>query len=240
METLLLVLITFIASFVGTLTGFGSSVIMLPIVVMIYPLSIALLYVGLIHLCADLWKVILFRQNIKWKIVFTFGVPGFFASILGAIFALTIPTGILTQLIGFVLIAYVALMFLKPKFVIPAQSNYLATGGLISGLMAGLLGIGGPARSMFLTGFNLEKHMYLFVSGVTALFIDVVRLFVYHNGGITIPNRLWQSLLFLIPISFIAARFAKIYVDKINQNQFRKIIFVFLLIIGLKLVFLPN
>jgi uncharacterized protein len=230
-ETLLLIVLTFIASFIGTLTGFGSSTIMLPIVVMIYPLPVALLYVGIIHLCADLWKIVLFRQHTNWKIVLTFGIPGFFASIIGAIFALTIPTGLLA-----LLILYVLLLYMNPKFSLPTSSSFLATGGIISGIMAGLLGIGGPARSMFLAGFKLEKHMYLFVSGITALFIDVVRLFIYHNGEVRLPYNLWLTLIFLIPLSFIAAKVAKIYVDKINQKQFRNIVFAFLFIVGLKLI----
>mgnify|MGYP001577355496 CR=1 FL=1 len=53
---------------VGTATGFGTSTIMIPVMVLYAPLSVALLFVGTIHLCGDIWKVLLFRQGFDWKL----------------------------------------------------------------------------------------------------------------------------------------------------------------------------
>lgn len=54
-QTILLCVLTLIASGIGTATGFGTSTVMIPILVLFVPIPIALLFVGIIHLCGDIW-----------------------------------------------------------------------------------------------------------------------------------------------------------------------------------------
>ena len=60
---LLLFLLTFCASAIGTATGFGTATIMLPVLALFMPGATALLFVGIIHLAGDLWKVLLFKKG---------------------------------------------------------------------------------------------------------------------------------------------------------------------------------
>ena len=53
MEIVLLVLLTFFASIIGTLAGFGTSTIMVPILSLFYPFSLVLFFVGIIHWFED-------------------------------------------------------------------------------------------------------------------------------------------------------------------------------------------
>jgi hypothetical protein len=45
-QTILLCLLTLIASVIGTATGFGTSTVMIPVMVLFVPLPVALLFVG--------------------------------------------------------------------------------------------------------------------------------------------------------------------------------------------------
>ena len=76
MDIALIALLTFVGSLVGTLTGFGTSTVMVPVLVMFYPLPQALLLVGIIHWFGDIWKMLLFRSGVRWRLVLLFGVPG--------------------------------------------------------------------------------------------------------------------------------------------------------------------
>jgi len=57
MEILYITLITILAGGVGTLTGFGTSTIMVPILLFFLPLPQTLLLVGIIHWFGDIWKM---------------------------------------------------------------------------------------------------------------------------------------------------------------------------------------
>lgn len=240
MEIFLIGLLTLIASFVGTIAGFGSSTIMLPIMIIFLPFEVALLLVGIIHFFDDVWEIFLFRQAVNWKLLLSFGVPGAIASYFGARLAITEPHAILLRLLGLLLILYVFLLIKKPTFKIPHDTAHAGLGGFLSGLIAGTFGIGGPVRAMFLSAFNLPKETYLFTSGAIALFIDPARLTTYLMGGVKLPQNLFSGLFLLfIPLSFIGSKLAKAYVDKISRKKFRVIIAIFLFFAGLKLLIFP-
>ncbi len=84
MEVVLILIIVVVASTVGTLTGFGLSTIMIPVMVLFYPMPETLLFVGAIHWFSDLWKLLLFREGIRWRLILSFGIPGMAATILAA------------------------------------------------------------------------------------------------------------------------------------------------------------
>ncbi|OGM21663.1 hypothetical protein A2714_02185 [Candidatus Woesebacteria bacterium RIFCSPHIGHO2_01_FULL_38_9] len=239
MELILIGLLTLVASFVGTLAGFGSSTIVLPILVIFLPFEVALLFVGIIHFFDDLWEIILFRQAVNWKLLLSFGIPGVIASTLGALLAVYEPNIILLRSFGLLLIFYVFLIIKKPSFKIPNDAAHAGIGGLLSGFIAGIFGIGGPVRAMFLSAFNLPKETYLFTSGAIAIFIDPARLITYFAGGTRLPGNLFWGLFLFVPITFIGSRTAKNFVDKIPQKKFRNVIAVFLFIAGLKLLLFP-
>jgi len=113
------------------------------------------------------------------------------------------------------------------------------SGGALSGFFAGMFGIGGAIRSMFLSAFDLPKAVYIATAGAIGIMVDSTRIIAYFTGGATLPRELWYGLLLLIPVSFVGAQIAKGVVDKIPQNKFRTVVAAFLFIIGVKLVLFP-
>ena len=85
MDIALIAALTLIASAVGTLTGFGTSTIMVPILASFLPVPQVLLLVGIIHWFGDIWKMLLFRSGVRWRLIFLFGVTGIVATVIGGI-----------------------------------------------------------------------------------------------------------------------------------------------------------
>ena len=80
-------------------------------------------------------------------------------------------------------------------------------GGALSGLLAGIIGVGGAVRSMFLISFGMPKEVYIATSALIALVIDCVRIPVYYSS-IGLP---YEPLLFLslILIAYIGVKIGK-------------------------------
>lgn len=239
MEIVAIGVLTLLASFVGTLAGFGSSTIMLPIIIPFFPYEIALLLVGIIHFFDDVWEIMLFRQAANWKLLLSFGIPGILASFIGAKLVIFEPQNLLIRLLGGVLLFYVFLIIKKPRFEISHKTAHTRIGGFLSGFMAGIFGLGGAIRALFLSSFNLSKETYLFTSGAIAIFIDPVRLLTYFRDGARLTGNLSWEIFIFIAISFVGSRLAKAYVDKISQEKFKKIVGIFLFLAGLKLLIFP-
>lgn len=240
MEIIYIALLTILASGIGTLTGFGTSTVMVPILLFFLPLPQTLLLVGVIHWFGDIWKMIFFKKGFNWKLILTFGIAGIVASYLGANIVFSVSEKLLSQILGGFLIAYVVFIFLKPKFKIPKNTLTAVSGGSLSGFFAGIFGVGGAVRGVFLSAFNLKKAVYISTAGVIALFIDSARIATYLFNEVRLEQMfLWGFLLF-IPASFMGAGLAKKIVDRIPQNKFRAVIAIFLLLVGLKFLFFPN
>ncbi len=240
MDTVGIAILTVVASAVGTMTGFGTSTIMVPVLLLFYPLPETLLFVGIIHWFGNLWKVLLFRGGFQWKLVLWFGVPGIAATYLGAALVPNVSPTLLSRILGGFMIGYVIFLLLKSSFQIRANIGTSLVGGALSGFLAGIFGIGGAVRSLFLTAFNLPKAVYIATAGAIALFVDTTRLVKYAADGARLEAfGLWTMPLF-IAASFLGAWIAKHIVDRIPQKHFRTVVGVFLFLVALKLLFWPG
>jgi uncharacterized membrane protein YfcA len=198
-----------------------------------------LLFVGIIHWFGNIWKLILFKKGFQWRLILSFGVPGIAATFLGASLVFNIPGMILSRILGTFLICYVIYLFVKSSFRIKPSLLTGACGGALSGFFAGVFGIGGAVRGLFLMAFDLPKEVYIATAGAIALFIDTTRLTTYFLKGARLEQLLLWGLLIFVPASFLGARIARHIVDKIPQEHFRKVVAVFLLLVGIKLILLP-
>ncbi|MCK9274005.1 MAG: sulfite exporter TauE/SafE family protein [Syntrophales bacterium] len=233
----LISILTLAASCIGTATGFGMSTIMMPVLALYMPMSVALLFAGILHFCGDIWKVLFFRGRIDWKLILGFGIAGIIASYAGASLSIHLQTLPLKKILGAFLIMYVIFLFFNRDWAMPNTSGTALLGGSLSGLFAGFFGVGGAVRSAFLTAFNLPKEMYIFTSGIIALLIDITRISRYISGGTRLESYLLYTLLISIPFSLLGAFIAKKFISRLPQKYFRNLVGVFLAIIGILLIF---
>lgn len=226
--------LTVLAGAVGTITGFGTSTIMVPVLLFYLPLPQTLLLVGIIHLFSDLWKVLLFREGVRWKLIAAFGIPGVLFSFFGARIVFAAPAVLLIRLIGVFLIVYTVFLFVRPKFTVRASTATAVTGGALSGFVAGVSGIGGAVRSAFLSVFDLPKSVFIATSGAIGIAVDAARLATYVLDGTRIDVLLLRALPFFILASYIGARGAEKIIGHIPQKKFRAIVALFLLLAGIR------
>jgi uncharacterized membrane protein YfcA len=239
MEIFFITILTLIASTVGTVTGFGTSTIMTPVLAIFLPPVQAIFLVAIIHWFVDVWKVTLFRQGFNWRLVIMFGVIGLVTSYFGAKVSLGTNTEVLLRLLGVFLVVYGAVTLVKSELKIKAGHGAALTGGALSGFFAGLFGTGGAVRAMFLSAFDLPKEVYIATAGAIGLTVDATRIITYLSNGVSLSPNLFWGLLIFIPVSFVGAEIAKRLVDKIPQREFRQVVAAFLFLVGLKLAVWP-
>jgi uncharacterized membrane protein YfcA len=238
-EIIYIALLTLLASLIGTLAGFGISTIMVPILLITLPLPQTLLLVGVVHWFNDIWKILLFRKGIRWKLLLAFGLPGIFASFLGSSLSLRIPWEILSRTLGVFLIAYVIFIVFNRTFKLSQKLSVAISGGALTGFFAGIFGIGGEINAVALSAFNLEKTVYVAAAGAISFMIDSTRIATYIQGGTRLDPVLVSGFLIFVPVSLIGAIVGKKGIEKIPQEKFRNFVALFIFIFGLKLVLFP-
>src|SRR3989344_5439397 len=93
----LFLLLTLVSSSVGTMTGFGTSTIMVPVLSLFLPIPQTLLFVGIIHWFGDIWKIIFFKKGWNAKIILLFGIPGIVSSFYAARLPFTLSETLLQK-----------------------------------------------------------------------------------------------------------------------------------------------
>ena len=234
MQIVILLLLTILVSSISTVIGFGTGTIMVPVLLTFLPIGQTYLLVGVLQLFSSIWKIGLFWPQVRWHLVFEFGIPAIVGTMIGATTLFYIPSLLLYRLIGLLLIGYVLFELSLPNVELP-RFHVVSVGlGFVVGFIGGLFGIRGPIRSAFLTAFDLPKREYICTSGVIGLGIDVVRLTIYLYHGMRLPQDLLASLLLLIPFSLIAAIFSQDIVYALPQRRFKYLVFGMLFIVGIK------
>jgi uncharacterized membrane protein YfcA len=238
-EVIFVALLTLLASVIGTLAGFGISTIMVPVLLTVLPLPQTLLLVGIIHWFNDIWKMLLFRKGIRWKLFLAFGLPGILTSFIGSSLFLRISQEILSRALGIFLLAYVLFITFNQTFKLGQRLSVVISSGALTGFFAGIFGIGGEINAVSLSAFNLDKAVYIATAGAISLMIDSTRIVTYIEGGIRLNPDILSGFLVFIPASLIGALVGRKGIKKIPQKKFRNFVAVFIFLFGIKLVIYP-
>src|SRR5918996_2792296 len=123
-ETILFFISALIAEIIGTMAGFGSSTIFLPLALLfVVDFKTAIILAAIFHLFGNLSRIIFFRQGFDKKIILQFGLPSILFSLLGAFLIGLLPQPVLKLILGIFLIATSTSFLTKPELKIPANTG---------------------------------------------------------------------------------------------------------------------
>ncbi len=226
----------FAAEVLGTVAGFGSSTIFLPLALFFVDFRTALVLVALFHIFGNLGRIAFFRHGLSKKMLMLFGVPSVVLTAIGALLVSYIHQDALKLVLGAFLLLFSLGSLARPGFNFrPTKENAVA-GGAVSGFFAGLIGTGGALRAAFLNAFGLKKGVYIATAAAIALAVDVTRVPIYFGSGFLSPEFYWHIPLLLI-VALAGSYTGRKVVDKIPQKIFRKVVLVAIAAISLKLVY---
>ncbi|MBI2523721.1 sulfite exporter TauE/SafE family protein [Candidatus Peregrinibacteria bacterium] len=239
LEITLISILTLVASAVGTVTGFGTSTIMIPALLFYYPLPQTLLLVGIIHFAGNIWKMLFFKRGLEWKILLLFGIPSIIAAYLGATLTSAFDEEFLQRILGVVLLLYTLFLFFRPSWRIRPTKTMAVTGGVASGFLAGMFGVGGAVRGAFLRAFDLSKESFIFTAAAIALVTDSTRLITYTIDQINLSALLWYGMAIFLPVSLLGSWIGQKIVRHATERTFRMVVTVFLGLSALKFLLFP-
>ena len=198
---------------------------------------------SILHNFSNIAKIGLFRKIINYRLLLLFGIPSILLTIAGALLTRYANLIYAEMLLAIFLTFFSLLFLLRPALQLPANAANAITTGSLAGFFAGFIGTGGAVRGIGLAAFNLEKNFFVGTSAAIDFGVDFSRFFVYLKNGFLQQQYYWYIPLMFIA-SFTGSWLGKILLSHINQNVFKKIVLIFILLIGLsmayKLVFINS
>ncbi len=236
MYEILFWLAAFFAEVIGTIAGFGSSTVFLPIALFFLDFKTALTLVAIFHISGNIGRITFFRHGFNRRLLLIFGLPSVFLTLFGALLVIYVPSDILKLILGIFLLVFSLASLAKTEISFSPSAKNSLVGGSLSGFFAGLIGTGGALRGAFLTSFSLEKSVYIATAAAISLAVDITRIPVYFGSGF-----LEQQDYYYIPILFLLAISGsftgKKIVSRVSQPTFRRFVLVAIILASLKFVY---
>ncbi|MCB0409029.1 MAG: sulfite exporter TauE/SafE family protein [Flavobacteriales bacterium] len=233
MENLyLFIFLALIAEILGTIGGFGSSLFFVPIASFFLDFYSVLGITAIFHVSSNITKIAFFRKGFDKKLILSLGIPAVLFVIIGGIFSKYIPTDTLELfLASFLIITSLVFLVFKGLAVKPKLANSVS-GGVLSGLIAGLLGTGGAIRGIVLAAFNLKTEVFIATSAIIDLGIDLSRSIVYSINGFVHKEHLYLIPILLL-VSIVGTYIGKKILEKMSEQQFKSVVLILILVTGI-------
>ena len=215
--------LTLIAEILGTVSGFGSSILFVPLASIFLDFKLVLGVTAVFHVFSNLSKIFLFRNGIDRTVALKLGIPAVIFVVLGALLTGLLPTALVELCMNIVLLALAIFLLRHTNQTLDRTDANLYGGGALSGFLAGLVGTGGAIRGLTLAAFNLEKDIFIATSALIDLGVDFSRAVVYIWQGYFRAEHL-VMVPFLIIVSLLGSWLGKLALQKISQRNFKYIV----------------
>lgn len=229
---ILFALLALVAEILGTIGGFGSSMLFVPLAGFFLDFHSVLGITALYHVMSNLSKIALFREGFDKKLIVNIGVPSVLFVLLGAWISKYFDTKLLEIILAIFLIAVSFLFFIKQNLIIKPTPFNAVAGGAFSGFIAGFVGTGGAIRGLVLNAYSLRPEIFIATSAVIDLAIDLSRSVVYALNGYVHKDDLFLIPLLLV-VSLLGTYIGKRILVYITESRFRKIVLLLVFITGI-------
>lgn len=163
--------------------GFGSGLIAVPLLSLLFPIKHVVPLVVLLDYVASASQGIANRPAIRWREILPI-VPFSVMGVLCALFLLSRSDAVLlTQTLGVFVILYAVLTLLGITLRQHVSRAWGALAGILGGLIGTLFGTGGPFYVMYFKARGLEKDSFRATFATTFLIDGAGRLSGYFSSG---------------------------------------------------------
>lgn len=216
-------LVILLSSVIKGITGFGFSLLAIPVLSFIFPMNVLVPALVIFNLVTS----ILVLLKLKEKVRAYYLIPMMIASLLGIPFGIYILTyidaNILKLVISFLIILFSLKMLSGVKLAKKNLDKPIVFAGFISGLLTSSISIGGPTLALALDRKGYSKELF---RGIFIWFMVVSSLFstvaFYYKGLLSIETIKYSA--FALPLLFIGSSWGVKIASRINAFKFRKLV----------------
>lgn len=235
MDYLLVLVAGLLAGTLGGIVGTGSSLVLMPILVVMFGPRHAVPIMAVAAIMGNLGRVLAWRREIDWRACFAYcatAVPG---AVLGARLLLAIPPGVAELALGVFFLSLIPVRRWLAKHELKLSLMHLALLGGPLGLLTGLVVSTGPLTVPLFTFYGLERGAFLGTEAAGSIGVYLAKVATFQAFGAFPLEVLVQGLM--VGTTLMAGSFAgRSIVLALSPGAFRSLIDGLMLCSGLSLI----
>lgn len=235
MAFLIVLAVGLVAGTLGGIVGFGSSIMLMPMLVIVFGPLQAVPIMAIAALLANLSRIAVWWREIDWRAGAAYAIPGIPAAALGARTLVELPTRTIELAIGAFFIAMIFVRRWMAARNLRFKAWHLALSGLAIGYITGIVVSTGPVTAPIFLAAGLSKGAFVGTEAAASLAVYLSKATTFRALGMLPVDVVVMGLLTgssLMVGSVIARRF----VLKMEAEQFRLMMDGLMLASGLALL----
>jgi uncharacterized membrane protein YfcA len=218
------------------LSGFGSTVIAVPILAHFLPVSFLVPLMAILDLFSSLFVGTTGRKHVsgaELKRLMPFMFAGF---AIGAVLLVHVPDIYLRAALGIFAVAVGLNAMVNPVLHRTISAWWVVPAGLVGGAVSTVFGAGGPIYATYLSGRLHEKSQVRATTSTVISISAFSRAAVYIASGLLLHVVMLVALLLLAPFAWVGLRTGhRIHVG-LTQQQMRRVVGAVVLATGASLL----
>jgi uncharacterized protein len=225
-----------LAGFSRGFATFGTALVFIPLMSSAFDVRTAVVTLFLVDLIPSVPYIYDARAKTNYKDVVTMGIAAAIFTPLGVLALQVVPEGVLLRAVAVLLIAIVVFNLFVGVLRFRSSARNRALAGGVAGLIGGAVGLYGPPAMIYLLGVHKDP---LVARSTAFVFLSVESLILgvnYFMYGMYTMKDLEIAGFLVLPYGvalFVGAGLS----NRVAAHWYRRIIFLFLLVLSVSLLF---
>jgi uncharacterized membrane protein YfcA len=231
----LILAIGLVAGTLSGIVGFGSSIMLMPVLVIVFGPLQAVPVMAIAAIMANLSRILVWWRDVDWRIFAAYSATAAPFSALGAATLLVLPTHVVEVALGVFFISMIGVRRWMAASNFKLKAGHLALLGVPIGYFTGVVASTGPITVPVFLATGLVKGAFLSTEAASSLAVYIVKAAVFRSFG-ALP---WEIVLkgLIVGSTLMAGAFiAKRFVLKMDPARFRLLMDSLMLLSGTSLL----
>ncbi len=235
MDFALVLILGLIAGTVGGIVGFGTSIMLMPALVLVFGPREAVPIMAIASIMANASRVAAWWREVDWRVTAAYSATGIPAAALGAKTLLTLSPGMVEMALGIFFIGMIPVRRWMARQHWTLTLWHMAGVGAVIGYITGIVVSTGPINAPFFLAYGLVKGAYLGTEAMGSLAVYVAKALTFRTFGALPLEIITKGLIIgssLVGGAFIARRL----VIRLDGDRFKLMMDGLLLVAGLTML----
>ena len=216
-----LAVVAVVTSFISGIFGMAGGMLLIGFLLLMLPVTVAMVFHGVIQIAANGWRSWLWRHHINWRVVAEFGLGTVFSLIIFSSFAFVPPKWTVLMTVG--LTPFVALSV--PHNISPniERRGHAFLAGAIGGALQLVSGVVGPILDVFYVRTGMTRQTNVATKACAQVMGHLTKV-IYFGALIANPAgrdlEQWLVMGFAAIFAVIGTNLSRSVLDRLSDKQF--------------------